>query len=271
MTPAWDISVGAALAGALSARWNWWRLPVDGLPILMYHKVGDPPAGSRLKKLWVSSAMFRRQMEYLSNNGYHPITFKDVYAHWDSGTSLPAKPVLITFDDGYANNFHNAFPILRDFGFRAVLFVVVQTVGGDNKWHDPRLEARIDMITWPQIKELQKAGWEIGSHTMSHHNLQKIDLKEAAEEIEKSRRSLREFLEETPDTFAYPYGSGEDNPALRQKVKEAGYRLAVGVHADKWRLGKFKENPFNLPRVFVRGGEFLFDFHLQMTRGRSRF
>lgn len=261
----------ALAAGAASARWNWWRRKVDGITILMYHKVGDPPAGSQLKKLWVSEEMFRRQMAYLADKGHHAITFKDIYALWDKNIPLPPNPVLITFDDGYLNNYEKAFPILRDFGFRATLFVVVQTVGWDNRWHDPKSETRINMVSWTQLKELQKAGWEIGSHTMNHPNLQKIELKDVKIEMEKSRSIITEFLEEAPNTFAYPYGSGEDVAVIRDKAKEAGYRIAVGVHAGKWDLDGFKASPFNLPRVFVRGGETMADFHLQMTRGRSRF
>lgn len=266
------VASGAALAaGGLSARWNWWRAPKPGVTVLMYHKVGTPPEGSQLKKLWVSTDMFRRQMAYLAGHGYHAITFKDLYLHWDKNVPLPPNPVLITFDDGYANNYEQAFPVLRDFGFKATLFVVVQTVGWDNRWHDPKTETRINMISWPQLKELQKAGWEIGSHTMSHSNLQKIELKEVKIEMEKSRAVLTEFLNEAPDTFAYPYGSGEDVPVIRDKAREAGYRIAVGVHAGKWTLEQFKASAYNLPRVFVRGGENMLDFHLQMTRGQSRF
>jgi peptidoglycan/xylan/chitin deacetylase (PgdA/CDA1 family) len=266
------IAGGAVLAGAgFSARWNWWRPVLEGIPILMYHKIGDPPPGSQLKKLWVSKDKFREQMNFLKTEGYHPIVFKDLYQHWDSKTDLPSKPILITFDDGYANNFTEGFPILKEFGFPATIFVVVQTVGWDNRWHDPKSEVRINMISWAQIKELRASGWEIGSHTMNHYNLQKIDLKEAVNEIEKSRQILTEFLGEVPDTFAYPYGSGEDNETLREKVKAAGYRLAVGVHAGKWTEEKIIKSPFNLPRVFVRGDEFMFDFRLQVSRGRSRF
>lgn len=267
------LATGAAVlvGSALSARWNWWRKRIDGLPILMYHKIGDPPADSKLQKLWVSTGQFERQMAYLSRGGYRALTFKDIYAHWDKGASLPPKPVLITFDDGYENNYSKAFPILRDFGFRATLFVVVQSVGWENHWHDPATEARIPMITWAQLKELQQAGWEIGSHTMNHPNLTKLELKEVLAEMEKSRRILEEFLGETPYTFAYPYGAGEDNEAIRQKAKEAGYRIAVGVHAGKWSIEKIQESPYNLPRVFVRRDDNLFDFHLQLTRGRSRF
>jgi hypothetical protein len=72
-------------------------------------------------------------------------------------------------------------------------------------------------------------------------------------------------------TFAYPYGAGEDDPAIRDQAKAAGYRIAVGVHAGKWNVDEFKASAYNLPRAFVRGDESLFDFHIQMTRGRSRF
>lgn len=267
----WIIAAGAAFAAALSARWNWWRPTIGGIPILMYHKVGVAPAGSKLMKLWVTPAEFRRQMEYLSKNGWHPITFKDLYSHWDKGTPLPKKPVILTFDDGYQNNFTEAFPILRDFGFRAVIYVVVQTVGFDNQWHNPASETRIPMISWAQLKEMQKAGWEIGSHTMNHPNLGRTDIKDVKREVEKSRAIIAEFLEETPDSFAYPYGAGEDVPAVVQAVKEAGYRTAVTVHAGKWPIERFGDKPLNLPRAFVRGDDNMLDFHLHLTRGRSRF
>jgi peptidoglycan/xylan/chitin deacetylase (PgdA/CDA1 family) len=89
--------------------------------------------------------------------------------------------------------------------------------------------------------------------------------------MEKSREILTSKLGKRPDTFAYPYGAGEDDPAIRDQAKAAGYRIAVGVHAGKWNVDEFKASAYNLPRAFVRGDESLFDFHIQMTRGRSRF
>ncbi|OVE77431.1 hypothetical protein BVX98_02720 [bacterium F11] len=266
----WLSGLGLIAGSALSARWNWWRRLRPGIPILMYHKVGIPPQGSQLKKLWVSPQKFRKQMAYLSDEGYHPITFNDIYDHWDGIRPLPSKPMVITFDDGYANNYTEAYPILRDFGFRAVIFVVAQTVGWDNHWHNPKTEVRIPMISWAQLKELQKAGWEIGSHTMNHPNLTTLNLDKVRIEVEKSRRIIGEFLDEIPMTFAYSYGKGEDDPDIREIVKSTGYRLAVGVHSGKWPIEKFKTNPYQLPRVFVRGDENMVDFHLQMTRGQSR-
>ncbi|SRR5258706_4257415 len=265
------IGGAALLGGAFSARWNWWRKPKKGIPILMYHKVGDPPTGSKLKKLWVSAAQFKNQMEFLEKEKYTPIIFKDLYNHWDGISPMPENPILITFDDGYQNNFAEGYPILKDVGFRATLFVVVQTVGWDNHWHDPKTEARIPMISWDQLKELQGAGWEIGSHTMNHPNLTTLEPKDVKIEMEKSRRVIGDFLDQIPETFAYPYGAGEDVPAIRASAKSAGYRVAVGVHAGKWTVGQLKSNPYNLPRIFVRGDESLLDFRLQLSRGRNRF
>jgi len=127
------------------------------------------------------------------------------------------------------------------------------------------------MVSWSQLKDLQKAGWEIGSHTMTHPRLANLNLKDVQQEVEKSRRVIGEFMDEVPNTFAYPYGNGEDDPKIRDAVKNAGYRLAVGVHTGIWNLDSFKERAFQLPRIFVRGDENIFDFHLQMTRGQSRF
>jgi peptidoglycan/xylan/chitin deacetylase (PgdA/CDA1 family) len=269
MTPVW-IGVLVVAFLALSARWNWWRPCRHGIPILMYHKVGDAPPGSKMLKLWVSSTMFRRQMNYLKKRGWTPVVFRDLYDHWSGVNPLPEKPLLITFDDGYANNYAEAFPILKEFGFRATLFVVTGTVGIDNKWHNPESETRIPMITWAQLKELQRAGWEIGSHTVNHPRLLTLDKAAVTREMEDSRKTISEFLDELPDTFAYPYGNGEDDPSIRQAAEEAGYRVAVGIHPGKWTLERIKSSAFNLPRVFVRGDENLFDFHLQVTRGKSR-
>jgi peptidoglycan/xylan/chitin deacetylase (PgdA/CDA1 family) len=259
------------IAAGLSARWNWWRPYKEGIPILMYHKIGSPPDASKMPNLWISTDMFRKQLDYIKRRGYTPILFKDIYAHWDGKAPLPEKPILITFDDGYENNYTDGFPILKEFGFPATLFVVVQTVGWDNAWHNPASEVRIKMVSWDQLKELRSAGWEIGSHTMNHPRLHTLTLKEAEMEMDKSRRVIGEFLGEVPDTLAYPYGAGADDPHIRDIAKKCGYRIAVSVHSGKWNLEEFKNGAYTLPRVYVRRDENMYDFHLQLTRGRSRF
>jgi peptidoglycan/xylan/chitin deacetylase (PgdA/CDA1 family) len=260
-------SVGVAAGLGFSARWNWWRPRAAGVPVLMYHKIGDPPPGSRLKKLWVSTAQFRRQMAYLKENGHAPITFFDVASHVDAGRPIPSNAVIITFDDGYRNIHENALPVLREFGFKAVIYLVVQAIGWDNFWHDPSTEIRIPMLSWKEVEDLQAGGFEIGSHTMTHPRMGQMERKAAAVELEKSRKTIAEFAGKEPVSFAYPYGNGADLDWLQKLVGEAGYRWAVSVHQGK---ADFGGDPFCLKRLFIRGDDLDWDFHLNMTRGRSR-
>lgn len=268
-----NLGLGILIGGlfGLSARWNWWRLPKAGIPILMYHKIGDAPAGSKLKKLWVSVDRLTAHMALIKKRGFVPITFRDLYAAWDQKTPLPSKPILITFDDGYKNNIDNGYPVLKHFGFPATVFVVVNTIEGDNRWHDPQSEVRIPMMSWAELKILNEAGWEIGSHTLNHRRLALLSSTEVDEELRKSRFILSEKLGRPIETLAYPYGNGEDVPSIRDAAQKAGYRLAVGVHAGKWGIKEIQASPFNLPRVFVRGDETMFDFSLQLSCGKSRF
>jgi peptidoglycan/xylan/chitin deacetylase (PgdA/CDA1 family) len=263
----WAAGLGAAAALGASARWNWWRPWAPGLPVLMYHKVGVPPPGSKLGKLWVSQEDFRRQMAYLLDNGWHPITLAEAAKAVDAGKALHEKAVVITFDDGYRNNLDNAQPILKEFGFRAVLFVVTNALGRDNFWHDPSSETRIPMLSWEQVKTLQDAGWEIGSHTLNHPRLAKLSPEEVKKELTESRDEIERRLGVRPVTFANPYGNAADDPAVQSAIKDAGYRWSVSVHQGKADLAG---NPYCLKRIFVRGDDTLLDFHLNMTRGRAR-
>ncbi|HOW28573.1 MAG TPA: polysaccharide deacetylase family protein [Elusimicrobiota bacterium] len=259
-------AASAAVLGA-SARWNWWRPRAEGLPILMYHKIGTPPPDSRLKKLWVSTDMFRRQMEWLKTHRWEPVTLRQVAEKQDRGDPLSPRAVVISFDDGYLNNYQNAFPVLRDYGYPAVVFLVVQAVGWENFWHDPATESRLPMMSWKNAEEMQSAGVEFGSHTMTHPRLTGIESKQVVEELGKSRRIITEFLGREPVTFAYPYGNGQDDEKVRRLVRDAGYRWACSVHQGK---SVPTEEPYCLHRIFVRGDDSLFDFHLNMTRGRAR-
>ena len=171
--------IGAATA-ALSARWNWWRPCVrGGMPVLMYHKIGDYPSGSELKKLWVTTADFRKQLEYLRDHGYTAVDFRDWRDAEKGVKPLPVNPVMITFDDGYMNNYDLAFPPLKEFGMKGCIFLVYETLEKHNSWHDPKTEPWLKMLTWAQIQEMQESGLvEFGSHTMRHRNLAELPLDE---------------------------------------------------------------------------------------------
>lgn len=261
----------AAVTAAVSARWNWWRpRVVGGIPALMYHKVGDPPKGSRLAKLWVTTAEFRRQMEYLKSHGYTSMTFTQLRDVEQGKRPLAAKPVLVTFDDGYENNYTNAYPILKELGMKGNIFLVYETIGAHNRWHDPKTEPWIDMLTWDQVKEMQDSGViELGSHTMRHRHLPSISLEDARWEIFESKRRLEDTLGREVVGFAYPYGAGAYDAPIRALAREAGYRYDFGI---KQGISPWPWDAASGPlkRLFIRGDDSMLDFHLNMTRGKAR-
>jgi len=250
-----------------SARWNWWRLPKKGVAILMYHKIGLPPQNSKLKNLWVSPEKFARQMRYLQKKAIPVITFAEYYQLLQE-KRVPVKAVIISFDDGYQDNYIEAFPVLKKYGFKAMFFLVSDTIGIVNQWHNPATEPHQKMLSPEQIKEMQAAGMEFGSHTLSHLNLNELSIEAANIQIAKSKPVLEQVLGKPVDIFAYPYGAGAYNPAVKQLVKPAGYKLAVGIKQAINMRGQ--EDLFALKRITVRGDENLFDFYLQITRGKNR-
>jgi len=142
-----------AFAAALiaSARWAWWRpARCGGLRTLMYHKVGSPPPESQLKILWVAPDAFRRQMEYILRHGYTPLLFRELSEIASGSRPIPEKPALVTFDDGFANNFEHAFPILRELGVKANIFLVYECMDDPDAWYSKN-ESRVRMLTWEEI------------------------------------------------------------------------------------------------------------------------
>ena len=266
------ISTAGVIAAALSARWNWWRPKVSGgIPTLMYHKIGDSPKGSRLAKLWVTAEDFRRQMRYLKEHVYTTLTFSQLRAAEENKRPMPDKPVLVTFDDGYANNYELAYPILKELGLKGNIFLVYETIDSHNSWHNPDSEPWIPMLTWAQTREMQDSGViEMGSHTMSHKNLPTLALEDTRWQVVESKKRLEEKLGQEMVAFAYPYGAGAYVPEVRQAALEAGYRYDFGI---KQGISALPWNPRSGPlkRLFVRGDDTMYDFHLNMTRGRARF
>ena len=260
------ILIGLLLAGA-SARWNWWRPAKKGIAILMYHKIGMTPENSQLANLWVTPEKFDRQMRFIRDHNIPVITFLDYYGMLKDNT-VPDKAVIITFDDGYEDNYAEAFPILKKYGFKACFFVVTDTIGIINKWHNPATEPHQKMLTIDQIHEMQAAGMEFGSHTLSHLNLNQLSIDDANIQIAKSKIVLEQAIGKKVDIFAYPYGAGAYNPAVKQLVKPAGYILAVGIKQAINVRGH--EDHFALKRITVRGNENMYDFYLQIRGGKNR-
>ncbi|MCX6032349.1 MAG: polysaccharide deacetylase family protein [Chloroflexi bacterium] len=207
------------------------------LPILMYHHVRELPeaAGATLRTLTVSASAFGAQMAYLAQNGYHTVYFSDLVAYFDRGAALPDDAIIITFDDGWLEQYEVAYPILRKNCLIATFFP-------PTNWVD---HSKLT-LTWAQVEEMSKAGMEFGSHTANHYLLTGQTAEQITRQLEDSRKTLEGHVRTPIVALAYP--GGVYNAAVASLVEKAGYGVAVGVSAGVTHKA---EERFRLHRVAV--------------------
>jgi peptidoglycan/xylan/chitin deacetylase (PgdA/CDA1 family) len=222
----------AALVAAAPAQ--AYRGPV---PILTYHVLRAAPPAARFPAsatLWVPRARFDAQLEALARAGYHGVTLSQAWAAWHGGRALPDKPVVVSFDDGYATQYTVAGPELRKLGWPGVL----------NLWTG-RLTAR-GGLTVPQVRTLLRQGWELASHSLTHPDLTKVGAARLAREVSGSRSALRRLFSVGVRFFCYPYG--RTDAAASAAVRRAGYTAATTAHHG---IAGPRTNRFALPRIGV--------------------
>jgi peptidoglycan/xylan/chitin deacetylase (PgdA/CDA1 family) len=198
-----------------------WTLKV---PILMYHYISEPPPGSDIYRvdLSVSPASFRQQMAYLKDNGYTTIDFYELSAAIVAHTELPEKPILLTFDDGYLDNYEAAFPILQEYGFKGTFFVVTEFID----------TGREGYMTWEMIEEMSQAGQRIESHSKTHPDLAMKSRDGLIYEILGSQETLAAHIGYHPRYFCYP--GGTYNEETIQVLSELDFWGAVTTENGTW-------------------------------------
>lgn len=228
-------AVGAAVAVNVLARPSHPPGPSVDVPVLMYHRIGRLPTvpTPTSTKLTVQPAVFAAQMEWLARHGFHAITAQQLYDALERSRPLPPRPVLITFDDGYRDVLFNAAPVLHRLGMPAVAFVITGRVGGP----DP------SFLNWQDLRDLEKDGFTIGSHTVHHLRLPGLSTSQAFGELDASRATLQRHLRKGIDWFAYP--DGATSAAVVRLVHRAGYRLAFTTRTG---FTQYAREPFLLHR-----------------------
>lgn len=206
-----------------------------GIPVLNYHQINDHDHNS----LTVSSKQFAYQMEYLDKMGYHTITPAELTDALENGAALPEKPILITFDDGYEDNYANAYPVLRQYNMKATIFLISDYVSTYPNY-----------LTWGQAEEMQKNGIDFESHTLSHVELTKTESsEETLHQLIESKKAIDWRLKKDVGFIAYPCGSHDNE--VEQLTQQAGYRAAFTV---KYGLDRPGMSMYALDRIPIFGG-----------------
>jgi len=211
------------------------------VPILMYHVIADPPPGEPYPELFVSPADFARQMRYLERHGYTAITLRQLVAFWRGKGRLPARPVVLTFDDGYRSDWTVAAAILQHIGWPGVLDLCLNAVG-------PRRDLPAALV-----RGLVLRGWEIDDHSLTHPDLTTLDAAGLHREIVVSRRILRRLTGQPVSFFCYPAGSYDAR--VVRAVRAAGFAGATTENAGPATIAHL----YTLPRIRVTRGMSLSD------------
>jgi O-antigen biosynthesis protein len=217
-------------------------MPAEQIPILMYHSIDDD-CSPRFRRFVVSPSSFETHVRYLADNGYQTLTVSGLIEAMDGRAVMPLKPVVLTFDDGFADFHEAALPILAEFGQTATLYVVSGAVGGYSAWLSGIGEGRRQMLGWAQLDEVQRSGIEIGAHTATHAALDLLSLEDTREEIAVSKRELEDRLGTAVSSFAYPFGY--QNAAVRGLVQREGYSSACAV---RYAMSSRTDDRFALSR-----------------------
>lgn len=213
--------------------------------VLTYHRIND---GSEDSYISVSTLNFRRQMKYLKEN--FEVVRLDELINDIKHKDIRRDRVSITFDDGYRDNYTKAYPVLKELGLPATIFVSTGYIGGDNR------------LSKDEIRDMKNGGVDFGSHTVTHPVLTKISIEEAAKEISDSKKDVENLLNEKIDYFAYPLGKKNhfDNQ-ISDIVKRTGYKAAFTTENGEI---DYKGDPFSLKRIGIRNCH-LFVFKVRVS------
>ena len=215
------------------------------VPILMYHYIRtNPDSRDRLGfALSVTPAEFAAQMDWLAINGFHAVTPADLFAYLSGTRGLPSRPVILSFDDGYADFYNSALPILWAHDFTAVAYIVSGFIG------------RPGYMTAAQVSEADRSGIEIGSHTVDHANLARSAPGSVTTEVVASKQALEQLLGHPVLAFCYP--SGQFNGAVTAAVRAAGYNDATTT---AFGFVHYLSDRYTWSRLRISGGESLSSF-----------
>ena len=215
--------------------------------ILMYHMISEPKTAAEIKYA-CPPKQFEQHLQMLLGAGFKPVSIRAIEDYYIHQTPLPDKAFLITLDDGFEDNYSNAFPILKRLQIPAVIYVATGLVGKTNQWMSTSTFSERKMLSWMQIKEMAGQGISFGSHTVSHPKLTELGEGSVSKELVESKQLIEEQLGMACSHFAYPYGLLTEK--TRELVQQAGFKTACSTRSG---FNNAERDPLMLHRIEVYG------------------
>jgi peptidoglycan/xylan/chitin deacetylase (PgdA/CDA1 family) len=237
-------------------------------PVLMYHKIPENEIKSQ-HKIFVTKHNFRKHLEYFKRKGFTTLTFSELALYRKgeiSFKSFPKKPLVLTFDDGYRDNLVNASPLLKEFGYKAQLFLLADKTINHNNWDKSSDEPAHEIIFGAERQSWKESAFEIGSHGFSHKKLTSFSETEALTELTESKKLLEEEFKQQINVFAFTYGITTENS--RELARRGGYDYAVNTDTGGLLL---EEDPYAIFRVNIFPNENSWSLFKKTSRWYRRY
>jgi peptidoglycan/xylan/chitin deacetylase (PgdA/CDA1 family) len=231
------------------------------VPVLMYHEVSASPHPA-FQRYTVTVREFTRQMRLLAALGYETIDLDTLVRARAGRGSLPRRPVIITFDDGYQGSVDHAVPVLRGHNFIACFYLVAGLMGETSRWMVPELGVDLPLMGWDTARKLGAEGFQFGAHTMTHPRLTDVDSAACRTELDDARKYIEQELSRPAIHLAYPFGSYDRS--VQVLAAEAGYVTACSTRPG---LSPADDDLLALHRVSVYGHDSIFDFLSRLRTG----
>jgi peptidoglycan/xylan/chitin deacetylase (PgdA/CDA1 family) len=224
-------------------------------PVIQYHKIDKPGGGVLVRGGFTPPRRFAKQMLYLKRRGFQFYTASELFDYYRDHETFPPNAVTITFDDGWKDNYTNAFPVLRELGIKATVFLVSSCIGAVSSKAMAAGETERAHLSREEILEMAECGIEFGSHTVNHKLLHEIATADVKFEVEESKRQIENILQKPCRTFAYPAGFYTET--AKQFIARAGYIAAFStVYGANERLDIYAVNRTEI----LRRDRFIFQF-----------
>lgn len=201
-----------------------------GIPVIYYHSVKE----SADNEVTITPEMLKTELKYIHDEGYVTLTISQLKSYILNDSPIPPKSILITFDDGYMDNYYSAFPILKEFNMTATIFCITSELDGSY------------YLSKEAIREMSAYGIDIESHTLTHPHLNKLNYDQQLAELVASKKTLEEITGKEISSLAYPYGDFNDDSV--KATKDAGYALGFTT---KLGLSDRNDNPLTLDRIYI--------------------
>lgn len=197
------------------------------VPVLLYHKIDLPTADVKIRGAFTYPQKFERQILYLKKQGFEFFTASELVKFYKKNGEFPLKAISITFDDGWKDNYLNAFPIMKKFGVKATIFLVPTCIGQNTDKVTADGEGKREHLSEKDILEMSKSGIEFASHSFNHKLFHQISAEEIEFEVTESKKFIENLTNKECSVFAYPAGFFTE--FAKEAIKKAGYDAAFST------------------------------------------